>query len=407
MTGANREFEIVVYGATGFSGRLVVEYLLDCYGVGGTLRWAIAGRSANRLSEVATELGVKGIPVIVADSNDSTAMKALAARTRVVCTTVGPYAKYGTELLAACVEQGSHYCDLTGELYWMRRMIDVYQGKAEQSGARIVYSCGFDSIPSDLGTLSVQNAMFDRYGVRGKHVKYRIVEESATVSGGTIASAVNMIEEKNRDPQIQELMDDPYVLNPPNAVRGPDGLGQTGAIKDSDFDQWTAPNMMEIVNSRVVRRTNALLNYPWSQDFRYDEAILTGAGARGFVMAKVVAAGTALMLKALEAGPLRKLLLSMTPKPGEGPSKEAQEKGRFEIAVLALHPETSEKNLQVTLKGDRDAYGATAIMLAESAVCLAKDELAVGGGFWTPASAMGEMLLKRLTASGVMTYSLN
>ena len=407
MTESDREFDVVVFGATGFTGQLVAEYMAERYPPAGELRWAIAGRSQAKLDAIAA--GLPGeIECLVADSANAEDMRTLAARTRVVCTTVGPYAKYGSELVAACVEEGTHYCDLAGEIHWMRRMIDTHQSAAERSGARIVHSCGFDCIPSDLGTLFVQNAMRERTGGPANHVKFRVVGSKGGASGGTIDSGVNMMEEARDDPEILELNADPYALNPLNMPRGLDGLDQTSAEQDPDFRQWTAPFVMGTINTRVVRRSNALMNYAYGQDFRYDEAILTGEGMAGFAKAAALAAGTAMMMGALAIAPIRNLVLPMLPKPGEGPSRETQENGYFEIALLGLNPEDPEGNVRATVKGDRDpGYGSTAKMLAESAVCLAMDELDVGGGFWTPASAMGTRLIERLGSNAGVTFTLD
>ena len=407
MTESDREFDVVVFGATGFTGQLVTEYMAERYPPAGELRWAIAGRSQAKLDAIAA--GLHGeIECLVADSANAEDMRTLAARTRVVCTTVGPYAKYGSELVAACVEEGTHYCDLAGEIHWMRRMIDTHQSAAERSGARIVHSCGFDCIPSDLGTLFVQNAMRERTGGPANHVKFRVVGSKGGASGGTIDSGVNMMEEARDDPEILELNADPYALNPLNMPRGLDGLDQTSAEQDPDFRQWTAPFVMGTINTRVVRRSNALMNYAYGQDFRYDEAILTGEGMAGFAKAAALAAGTAMMMGALAIAPIRNLVLPMLPKPGEGPSRETQENGYFEIALLGLNPEDPEGNVRATVKGDRDpGYGSTAKMLAESAVCLAMDELDVVGGFWTPASAMGTRLIERLGSNAGVTFTLD
>ena len=406
MTESDREFDVIVFGATGFTGQLVVEYIAEQYGPSNGLRWAIAGRSQAKLDAVAT--GLPGeIERLVADSANAEDMQTLAGRTKVICTTVGPYAKYGSELVAACVAQGTHYCDLTGEIHWMRRMIDAHQSAAERSGARIVHTCGFDCIPSDLGTLFVQNAMRERTGVPAHHVKFRVVGSKGGASGGTIDSGINMMEEAREDPQILELNADPYALNPLNMPRGIDGLDQTSAEQDPDFQQWTAPFVMAGINTRVVRRSNALMNYAYGHDFRYDEAVLMGEGATGFAKATALAAGTAMMMGAMAIGPIRNLMLPMLPKPGEGPSKETRENGYFDIALLGLNPDDAEQNIRASVKGDRDpGYGSTAKMLAESAVCLARDELDVGGGFWTPASAMGTALIERLGSNAGVTFAL-
>ena len=407
MSEADREFDVVIFGATGFTGQLVAEYMTEQYGPDSDLRWAIAGRSQAKLDAIAAGLP-EAIECLVADSANASDMRAMAARTRVVCTTVGPYAKYGSELVAACVEESTHYCDLAGEIHWMRRMIDTHLSTAERTGARIVHSCGFDCIPSDLGTLFVQNAMRERTGEPANHVKFRVVGSKGGASGGTIDSGVNMMEEARDDPQILELNADPYALNPLNMPRGIDGLDQTSAEQDPDFRQWTAPFAMGAINTRVVSRSNALMNYAYGHEFRYDEAVLTGEGPAGFAKAAALAAGTAMVMGALAIAPIRNLVLPLLPKPGEGPSRETQQNGYFEITLLGLNPEDPEGNVRATVKGDRDpGYGSTAKMLAESAVCLAMNELDVGGGFWTPASAMGTPLIERLGSNAGVTFTLD
>jgi short subunit dehydrogenase-like uncharacterized protein len=405
-----REFDVVLFGATGFTGKLVAEYLDKTYGDMGELRWALAGRNQQKLEAVRANLsavGEKLIPLIVVDGTDSVAMNALAARTRVVCTTVGPYALYGTPLVAACAEQGTHYCDLTGEVQWMHRVIHQYQTQAERSGACIVHTCGFDSIPSDLGTFSVQEQMHARHGVYAKQVKYRVVKAEGGMSGGTIASMMNMMEEIKADPRVGDIVKDPYALDPLNMPRGSDGPDQVAALYDSQFQQWTAPFVMAAINTRVVRRSNALSGYRYGQQFRYDEAILTGAGPSGYLKAVAVASATFLMMLVSAVSPLRNLLKSALPAQGEGPTPETIERGSFVIDLLALHPTDTSKNMRARVTADRDpGYGATSKMLGESAVCLAKDALSVKGGFWTPSTAMGNALVKRLQEKAGMTFEL-
>ncbi len=405
-----REFDVVLFGATGFTGKLVAEYLFKTYGVGGELRWALAGRNQAKLEAVRTDLIAAGgttVELIVVDSMDQAAMNALAARTTVVCTTVGPYALYGTPLVAACVAHGTHYCDLTGEVQWMHRVINEYQTTAEASGARIVHTCGFDSIPSDLGVFYVQAQMHARHGVYAQQVKYRVVKAEGGMSGGTVASMMNMMEEVKADPGIGEIINDPYALDPVNMPRGPDGPDQVAPLYDAQFKQWTAPFVMAAINTRVVRRSNALLGYRYGSQFRYDEAILTGAGPVGYIKAVAVASGTFLMMIASAVAPLRNLLKSALPAQGEGPSPETIEKGSFVIDLLALHPTDASKNLRARVTADRDpGYGATAKMLGESAVCLALDELDAGGGCLTPSTAMGMALINRLVEKGGMTFEI-
>jgi short subunit dehydrogenase-like uncharacterized protein len=412
MTNDDRELDLVVWGATGFTGRLVSEYLLRRYGAEG-LRWALGGRSRGRLEALRDEIGretatpADALPLVVGDADDADSMRALARRTRVVCTTVGPYAKYGSKLVAACAAEGTHYCDLTGEVHWIRRMLDRHHDEAVASGARIVFTCGFDSIPSDIGCWFVQREMRARHGVASPHVKYRVADFSGGMSGGTIASMLNMLEEAREDPEVMRTMADPYALNPKDQRFGPDGPDRFGPSWDADFGEWTAPFVMAGINTRVVRRTNALLGQPYGASFRYDEATLTGRGPGGLLRAVALSGGTAGGMAALSVGPLRRLIARRLPAPGEGPSRAAREAGYFVIRLHAAHPTDPALGLRARVRGDRDpGYGSTAKMLGESAVCLALDALDSPGGLGTPAAAMGDALLERLAASAGLEFTI-
>jgi short subunit dehydrogenase-like uncharacterized protein len=400
-----REFDVIVWGATGYTGQLVVEYLAQTYGVGGDLRWAIAGRSSSKLSAVLqsclpSEQRDK-LPTLLADSGDAASLASLARRTRVICTTVGPYAKYGTPMVAACVDAGTDYCDLTGEVQWMARVIPQYQQAAKDSGARIVHTCGFDSVPFDMGTWYLQQIMFERHGVYAKQVKGRVGRNRGAASGGTIASILNMMEEARSDPSVRQVVSNPYALYPKGTPAGRDGADQTGAKYDPDFNQWTSPFIMAAINTRVVRRSNALLGFQWGEDFRYDEAMLS---ASRYEATRNSVAG-AIGMVALALGPTRKLAQRFLPKPGEGPTKAQREAGHYEVFFHGSNPADRHQDTVVRVTGDLDpGYGSTSRMLGEAAVCLAKDTLTVGGGFWTPASALGSAYLQRLINYAGLTF---
>lgn len=405
-----REFDVVIWGATGFTGQLVAEYMFRQYGVEGDVSWAIAGRNLEKLDQVAlTAAGNQAdqIPRIVADTTDRDAINEMVQRTRVVCTTVGPYALYGTVLVEACATHGTHCCDLTGEVQWMVRTIEGFQSLAESSGAKIVHTCGFDSIPSDMGVYFLQQQMRALHDTQAVEVKYRVADTAGGVSGGTVASLMNMMEEARDDPSINEILADPYSLNPLNMPRGEDGQDQSAALYDLDFMQWTAPFAMAGINTRVVRRTNALMQYQYGKDFRYSEAMLMGNGPSGYLKAMAVAGVSGLMMLSAAFSPTRSLLKQVVPKPGEGPSAETIANGSFNILLHGRHPEDKDKNIKVKVTGDRDpGYGATSKMLAESAVCLAQDELESGGGILTPVAAMGDKLLQRLQDNAGMTFTV-
>jgi short subunit dehydrogenase-like uncharacterized protein len=415
-TPKNREFDLVLWGATGFAGRLVAEYLADHPAHDG-FSWAIAGRNQAKLEGVRDELarinpGVEDLAILIGDSLDRDSLDAIAEKTRVVCTTVGPYAKYGSELVAACIANGTDYCDLTGEVQWVRRMVDAHHDEAREAGARIVHCCGFDSIPSDLGTLMVQDFATREYGQPCEQVKFYITGMKGEFSGGTLASLSNVLEEATQNREILKIVGHPYSLNPPGERQGPDGSSQQGPQYDDDIDAWTGPFMMAAVNEKVVRRSNALLDYPYSRQFRYGESIRFGSGVKGALGAGSMAAGMGAFTGAMIFKPTRMLLEKFAlPSPGEGPSRDKIENGFFKIELIGQGKadDGTDFSIRGRVRADKDpGYGATAIMLAESALCLALDEVddALDGGVLTSASAMGMTLIDRLRGAG-MTFEVS
>ena len=404
MTIPEPDFDIILWGATGFTGQLVAEYLATTYGADNSLRWALGGRSEAKLQAVQQSLlaytsGVE-VPLLIADSDDDNSLRAMVERGRVICSTVGPYARHGTPLVALCAETGTHYCDLTGEVQWMARVIPQYQAAAVASGARLVHSCGFDSIPSDMGTWFLQRQMLTRHGVSARHVKSRVGRNRGTASGGTVASMLEVLDEAKRDSSVRKLLTDPYALCPAGTT-GPDQRDQSTARYDSDFHSWTSPFIMAAINGRVVRRSHHLLGMPWGDDFRFDEAQLCKSRAQA--LRNALAMGGAML--GLATTPVRKLLARFLPAPGEGPSREQREAGHYELFFHGLHPTDSACDLRVRVTGQLDpGYGSTARMLGEAAACLAQDPLTATGGFWTPASALGEHLYGRLTARAGLTF---
>lgn len=399
----DRTHDVVVLGATGFTGLLVAEHLAARGAAAGN--WAIAGRDPQKLARVAEELGID-VPQLVVDVTDTAAVRDMAVSTKVVCTTVGPYARHGEPVVAACAEVGTDYVDLTGEPQWIRRMIDRHHLTAVDSGARIVHCCGFDSIPSDLGTLVAQTTMHERHGIHASDVRLRVKGVRGGASGGTLASMVTVMEEAAADPEVAAVLADPYSLLPAGERIGPH-VSPQGAEHDPDFGSWVAPFVMEVVNAKIVRRTNALLGHPWGRDFRYGEAVLTGDGVAGRARAVAMAAGTAGAQLALGVDPLRELADRFMPGSGSGPDADARAAGFFDLRVLAEHPEDRDKDVMVKVTGDRDpGYGATARMLGEAALCLAAGESDVAGGSWTPASALGHALVARLEAHAGITFDV-
>ena len=402
-------YDIIVFGATSFVGRILVRYLLDRHGAAdGGLRWAIAGRSASRLEALKAELGSPSLATIVVDAADAEGLRKLCAATGVVVSTVGPYALHGEPLVAACAATGTDYCDLTGEVQWIRRMILRHEAAARASGARIVHCCGFDSIPSDLGVQVLQRESMQRYGQPLERVRLRVKAMRGGASGGTVASLLNVVKEVRKDPALRAELANPYSLcvgAEPLATRQPN---VSGAVYDEAFGSWSAPFVMAGINTRIVHRSNAVGGYPYGRGFRYDEGMLTGRGLRGRLTASGTALGLGAFMVGSALGSTRGLLERFVlPKPGEGPSPAAQASGFFD---LRLHGTTADgRALRGKVTGDRDpGYGSTAKMLGEAAVCLALDlpKDALPGGLYTPATALGERLVQRLEAHAGLRFTV-
>ena len=408
MNNNAREFDVIVVGATGFTGALVAEYLRDRHGIGDELRWAAAGRNEQKLGTLREALGpsAASLPLIVADTLDAAAVRDLAQRTRVVLTTVGPYARFGSELVAACAEAGTHYCDLAGEVQWIRRMIDAHDATARKSGARIVHCCGFDSIPMDIGAWFLQREARERLGEYCQSIELMVRAMKGGASGGTMASMMNLMREARADRDVARVLAKPYSLNPEGEQQGPDRGDQRGVRFDEDANSWTAPFIMASVNTRVVRRSNALLGYPWGREFRYHESIRTGRGIAGWSRAATITGGLGGLVGLASFDWSRGLLERyVLPKPGTGPDAEAREKGFFNLEQIGKLADGRQIRARIT--GDRDpGYGSTSKMLAESAVCLARDELDSPGGVLTPAAAMAAPLIERLRSNAGLTFEI-
>jgi short subunit dehydrogenase-like uncharacterized protein len=399
------EFDIVVWGATGFTGRLTAEKLAARVGSGSDLRWALGGRNKAKLEAVRASLGsgAQDVPIIVGDSHDVASLEGLVARTSVVCSTVGPYAVHGSELLGACARSGTHYCDISAEPHWIRTMMEAHAAEAAQTGARIVHACGMDSIPSDVGVLFLQRWAQELHGEPCSNVRMRVTGMKGGFSGGTAASLLHATDAGRRDPSIGRAMREPYYLAPEGHRQGPDLAHDMRSVEveyDEDLRAWTKPFFMGPVNSKIVRRTNALLDYPYGEDFHYREAALVADGRAGWLKAKGEAIGYVGFLSAVGTSPTRWLLQRyVLPASGEGPSRDVRESGHWEMAFIGETPGCKTARARVTGDGD-PATDSTSRMLVESALCLVEDAdvIPVGGGSWTPASAMGDLLLSRLPA---------
>jgi short subunit dehydrogenase-like uncharacterized protein len=387
-----KKFDIVVYGATGFTGQLVAEYLASHYRNDSGLRWAMAGRSLDKLAAVRDAIGAPAdLPLIVADASDAASLQAMIAQTKCVLTTVGPYQFYGSELVAACAATGTDYVDLCGEPIWMRQMIDAHQATAQRSGARIVFSCGFDSLPFELGVFFCQENAKKTFGAPVARVKGRVRDMRGKFSGGTYASIKATFVAATKDLSLVAMLKNPFVLTP--RFEGPKQPPGNKPVLDQDLDSWTAPFVMSTINTRNIHRSNMLMGFPYGRDFIYDEMVLTGAGEKGEANAKLVMAAN------------NKMSGSDAPKPGEGPSREERETGSYDLLFVALAPDG--RQARVAVRGDRDpGYGSTSKMIAECAICVLRDTPELAGGIWTPGAAMGDRLIKRLVEHAGISFQV-
>jgi len=404
---ASKNFDIILFGATSFVGKIATRYLFSEIGLNSDIKWAIAGRCEKKLNQLKQSLGSDAVDltVIIADSCNPQSLNRLCQHSRVILSTVGPYALYGEPLIKACVENGTDYCDLTGEAYWIKLMLDKYQDKAQRSGARIINCCGFDSIPSDLGVHFLQQVAQRQYGHCLNKVKLRVKSMKGGVSGGTIASAIAMFIAAEKDPELRRTMSNPYLLCP-------EGSGHTirqprikGPVYDVDFNSWSAPFVMEAINTRIVLRSHGLQSVDSIDELTYGEAVLTGKGKKGYLRACGVTLGLACFAIGLKIKPLRYLMQKfMLPKPGSGPSEQQQLEGFFDIRLIG---KKDGRHSCIKVLGDRDpGYGCTAKMLVQAGLCMAFDitKNDLQGGFWTPATAMGDKLIKRLNQSAGMSF---
>jgi short subunit dehydrogenase-like uncharacterized protein len=389
---SSSKFDIVVYGATGFTGQLVAEYLAAHYKNDASLKWAMAGRSLDKLKSVRDAIGAPAdTPLIVADAGDPASLKAMIDQTRSVISTVGPYQLYGSDLVAACAASGADYLDLCGEPVWMRQMIEAHQASAKASGARIVFSCGFDSVPFELGAFFVQEEAKRGFGAPAPRVKGRVRDMRGTLSGGTAASAKATFDAVAKDLGLVAILNNPFALTP--GFEGPKQPRGNKPAYEEELQSWAAPFMMALINTRNVHRSNMLMGFPYGREFIYDEMVLTGPGEKGEANAKRVMAANS-----EKTGP-------NAPKPGEGPSKEERENGRYDLLYVAIAPDG--RQVRASVKGDRDpGYGSTSKMIAECAICLLRDTPDVPAGIWTPGAAMQQMLIKRLVDHAGLTFQV-
>ena len=387
---SEREFDVVVFGASGYTGKLVAEYIQSEYGENGSVKWAIAGRNREKLEGIREELGLSAdLSILEVDSNDQGSLNAMTSSTKCVLTTVGPYQLYGSNLVESCAKNGTDYVDLTGEPGWMYEMINAHKETAKASGARIVFSCGFDSIPFDLGVYFVQQAARDKFGKPAQHVRGRVKAMNGEFSGGTIASLGATMATLKKKPELIKVLANPFSLT--EGFEGPAQLDDSKVLLDEKINMWVAPFVMAPINTKNIHRSNALLDHQYGEDFCYDEMMIAGEGEEGKQIADAMTS----------ANPMGG---DNVPQPGEGPSKESREQGNYDVLFFA---DLGEESIEARVTGDMDpGYGSTSKMIAESAICLIQDCSDLPGGIYTPAPAMGDKLIHRLVKKAGLTFDI-
>ena len=384
---SDKSLDVVIYGATGFTGKLVVEYMQENYGNDESVSWAIAGRSEEKLKAVSEDLKVgSNVPHLLVDSNDTDSIESMMKQTKCVLTTVGPYQLYGAKILQQCVIHGVDYVDLCGEPGWMHEMINEYSNQAKETGARIVFSCGFDSIPFDLGVYFLQKEVIAQHGQPAPNVRGRVRAMNGEFSGGTAASLGATMASLKEKPELFEVLINPFALS--NGFTGPEQAQDSKPVYDAKLETWVAPFFMAPINTKNVHRSNVLMDHLYGEDFCYNEMWIQGPGEEGKAAAEFVASMNP---------------LADAPAPGEGPSKESRDNGNYDVLFCADLADGS--TIQAAVSGDLDpGYGSTSKMIAESAICLVKECPELVGGIYTPAPAMGEKLIARLQANAGLDF---
>ena len=402
-------------GATGFTGKLVVEYLIKNYGIENeNFTWAIAGRDKNKLERVLSSLkdvdpNSNKIPTLIVDSHDTISLDKMTSISRLVISTVGPYLKFGEALVESCVKNSTHYCDLTGEVPFIRKSIDAFDLKAKKNNCRIVHSCGFDSVPSDIGVLLLQMNSLKKFNKPCDEVNLYVRSIRGGLSGGTIDSMISIYDYMGSNPDHQKLLKSPFSLNPRDSIKNNTRQPSLKSVKwDGDIQRWLCPFIMAGFNSKIVRRTNAITDHRYGIDFRYSEVSSFKKGLTGFLKAMVMFIGLVIIQISLKVRPLlwflRKFFL---PSPGEGPSREIRDNGFFKLDIIGSMDNIKKIRFTVTGEGD-PGYSATAKMITESAlsILLDEDRIPKVSGVLTPAAGIGVVLAERLNDKG-FNFSLN
>ena len=398
-----KNFDVIIWGATSFTGKLVCEYIFSNYKTN-EIKWAMAGRDKKKLEDVRSEIADTSVPILLADSFDENTLSDLVKQTKVMCSTVGPFSVYGTLLVDLCVRFKTNYCDITGEAHWIRTLIDKFHGEAKSKKIKIVNSCGFDSIPSDMGVYFIQNKIKKVYKNYAKSIKMRVAGIRGGISGGTYSSINNLLSEAYNDKTIFKVLNNPYGLNPNDKMEGLDKKDLRKIIFDKESNSWIYPFIMAGINTKIVRRSNALSNFQYGKDFRYEEAMMAGKGISGF-WKSILAVFPLAMIGLSPNSFLKKIVNSYMPKPGEGPGIEKRKNGFYNLRFYITIDEKRTAFAKVI--GDSDpGYGSTSKMLAESALCLAFDNLPENYGVVTPSFSMGDKLLNRLNENAGLKFEL-
>lgn len=406
MTGP--EYEIVVYGATGYVGQLICRHLVELQGQDPALSWAMAGRNIEKLRALAQEIGTSSENCLFAEAGDSASLARMCANAKVVVSTVGPYNRYGEPLIAECVRSGTDYVDLCGEVLWLKEIIERYSQQARSTKARLVPACGFDSVPSDLGVFFLQEEFKARHASYCDRIKMRVVSIKGGLSGGTLASMTDSAKMAASSPELRRAIVDPYLLSPPCDHKRPRQHSNLGTFRDEEMAGWMAPFLMEGINSRIVHRSHGLMEFAYGPGFRYDEAMYTGKGAAGWLYSRGIHVGISAGMLLAAIGPSRRLLHRfLLPNPGQGPSAKALREGHARILFWGSHRQGQTLRAQLQLNGD-PGYLLTAKMLIQGALCLARDrdKHTLAGGFWTPATALGRPYVERLRRFADMQFEI-
>ena len=380
------QYDFVIYGATGFTGKLVVEYVINQYDGNDDISWAIAGRSKEKLESIKHKFDLPSdIGMMIVDSNDQESIDTMVSQTKCVLTTVGPYQLYGEKIITSCISSGTDYVDLCGEPGFMHKIISEYSDEAKQNGARIIFSCGFDSIPFDLGVLFVQEKVMSKFNKYAPSVRGRVRAMNGEFSGGTAASMKATMAAIKTNPELINVLINPHAL-----CEGFQGAQQDDDSKpkfDEELNTWVAPFFMAPINTKNIHRSNKLMNHIYGEDFKYNEMWIQGSGEEGKAAAELISTMNP---------------LGDAPEPGEGPSRASRENGNYDILFCA---DLDNQTIKASVSGDMDpGYGSTSKMITESAVCLVKDCKDLPGGIYTPAASMGKKLIQRLESNAGLSF---